>query len=208
MVRLGRQVTKAGDKGHITTALLSSMGQPVPTCQVTPYGLFGSPPYGSSWVIFNVAGSDSGSVGFGNDYEKRRKDLKEGEVVLMNTKTGAGVYLNERGVFLGRVAKEEEEGGGLGYQTVDVGTGQSNTRIRIGEHVRDDDAYLGQVDVNALSITLESTREGNGVRVGCEDGSTVYVEKYYTYMDSEQVICGEDLHVYGNIYVYGSIVQM
>ena len=104
--------------------------------------------------------------------------------------------------------KKEEEGEDVVYQNINIGTGQVNTIIRIGEHIRDDDVYMGQVDVKSAYITLESTREGDGVRVAYGDGAAVYVDSGGIYMDSDVVICGDDLHVYGNIYVYGSIVQM
>lgn len=63
----------------------------------SPYGLDSNPPK-DSWVL--LVGSQSQEavkVGFISDMLNRKKELKEGECVLYNTKTKSWVFLKENG---------------------------------------------------------------------------------------------------------------
>jgi phage gp45-like len=61
------------------------------------YGICSNPPVGSHILLMNSQGRESVKFGFINDFLNRKKNLKEGEVALVNTKTGTSIYLKENG---------------------------------------------------------------------------------------------------------------
>jgi len=64
---------------------------------MTPYGLYSSPPKNSIGIVFNIQAQEQNRVGIFNDYERRPKDLKEGEVALFNTLTKTRITLKANG---------------------------------------------------------------------------------------------------------------
>ena len=65
--------------------------------RLSVYGVDSNPPVNSHILLFNSRGQESNQFGLVNDFENRKKDLKEGEVAVHNTKTGAFVYFKEDG---------------------------------------------------------------------------------------------------------------
>jgi len=64
---------------------------------VTPYGFYSSPPEGSIGLVFNIQAQEQNRAGIFNDYDRRPKDLKEGEVALFNTLTKTRITLKANG---------------------------------------------------------------------------------------------------------------
>jgi len=64
---------------------------------ITPYGYYSSPPVGSMGLVFNIQAQEQNRAGIFNDYDRRPKDLKEGEVTLFNTLTKTRITLKANG---------------------------------------------------------------------------------------------------------------
>ena len=65
--------------------------------RLSVYGIDSNPPLDSHILLFDSRGQESNQFGLVNDFENRKKDLKEGEVAVHNTKTGAYMHLKEDG---------------------------------------------------------------------------------------------------------------
>ena len=65
--------------------------------RMSVYGICSNPTSGSHIILLNAQGRESSRFGFINDFLDRKKDLKEGEVALFNSKTGTYIYLKEDG---------------------------------------------------------------------------------------------------------------
>lgn len=98
LIKRGKQTSAADDSGSLSLkAPCSFLGQNRNVKQISPYGLYGSPVNGSNWIIFSSLANSDDLVGIGNDYKNRPKNLKEGEVVLQNLKTGAFIKFDASG---------------------------------------------------------------------------------------------------------------
>ena len=64
---------------------------------MTPYGFYSSPPVGSLGIVFNIQAQEQNRVGIFNDYDRRNKNLKEGELELFNTLTKTRITLKANG---------------------------------------------------------------------------------------------------------------
>lgn len=64
---------------------------------MTPYGFYSSPPEKSIGIVFNIQAQEQNRVGIFNDYERRNKNLKEGELELFNTLTKTRITLKVNG---------------------------------------------------------------------------------------------------------------
>jgi len=64
---------------------------------VTPYGYYSSPPVGSMGIVFNIQAQEQNRAGIFNDYDRRNKNLVEGEVELFNTLTKTRITLKANG---------------------------------------------------------------------------------------------------------------
>lgn len=64
---------------------------------MTPYGFYSSPPVNSIGIVFNIQAQEQNRVGIFNDYERRNKNLEEGEVELFNTLTKTRITLKANG---------------------------------------------------------------------------------------------------------------
>lgn len=64
---------------------------------INVYGISSLPPIGSQFVAFNLGGEEGNKFGFPYSPAQRFKNLKEGEVVVGNVKTGASVKFNADG---------------------------------------------------------------------------------------------------------------
>lgn len=88
--------SSTADQGY-QTVQTDILGQPKNVKNLTPYGLYNSPPVGSELTVFSVRGNSDDLCGIANDYKGRFKGLKEGEVALVNLLTGSYVRLKENG---------------------------------------------------------------------------------------------------------------
>jgi hypothetical protein len=61
------------------------------------YGVCSNPTKGSHILVFNSQGQESVQFGIPNDFVNRLKDLKEGEVALVNTKNSKWLIIKENG---------------------------------------------------------------------------------------------------------------
>ncbi len=64
---------------------------------INVYGISSLPPIGAQFVAFNLGGEEGNKFGFAYSPQNRFKDLKEGEVVVGNVKTGSSVKFNADG---------------------------------------------------------------------------------------------------------------
>jgi len=64
---------------------------------VTPYGYYSSPPEGSIGLVFNIQAQEQNRAGIFNDYDRRNKNLEEGELELFNTLTKTRITLKANG---------------------------------------------------------------------------------------------------------------
>jgi len=90
-------------------SLVSDDSEPYPFAQATlsgyaadftrlsVYGVCSNPPKDSYVLLLNAQGQASLKYGIVNDFLNRKKDLKEGEVALVNTKTGSYIWIKEDG---------------------------------------------------------------------------------------------------------------
>lgn len=97
LIKNGRQKKAPDDSGKFQKAQVSFLGQIKNARQITPYGLYSSSVVNSNWILFSSRGNVDDIQGIANDYENRPKNLKEGEVVLQNLKTGAFIKLDSDG---------------------------------------------------------------------------------------------------------------
>lgn len=65
--------------------------------RMSVYSIDSNPPVNSHVLLLDSRGLESNQFGLVNDFENRKKGLKEGEAVFHNTKSGAYVYLKENG---------------------------------------------------------------------------------------------------------------
>lgn len=72
-------------------------GIPSTFIRMSIYGIYSNPPKDSHILLFNSQGQESVKFGFINDFFRRKKGLKEGEWVAMNTLTGSYVFFKEDG---------------------------------------------------------------------------------------------------------------
>ena len=93
LIKRGLQVKTVNDKGHQQEVQLKYLGQTKTAKVVSPYGLFGASPLDSEFLIFTSRANKDDLHAIGNDYKNRIKDLKEGEVMLLNTKTKTYIIL-------------------------------------------------------------------------------------------------------------------
>lgn len=63
--------------------------------RLSVYGICSNPPKDSHILLFSSQGQESVKFGIINDFINRKKNLKEGECGLLNTKTGTIVFLSE-----------------------------------------------------------------------------------------------------------------
>ena len=101
MIKAGKQTNIQVDteEDNIPYCQIKFFDQTKDVAHISPYGLFGSPPLESKWVVFPLRNNPDDMVGFGNDYANRPKDLKEGELALINTKTRTMIKFDENGDF-------------------------------------------------------------------------------------------------------------
>lgn len=97
LIKKGTQTLACDDSGDYQTAQVSFLGQTHTVRQIVQYGLYGHSPTGSQWVIVNLRANSNDKMGIANDYTNRPKNLKEGEVVLYNTKTQTFIKLDKDG---------------------------------------------------------------------------------------------------------------
>jgi len=92
LIMRGVQKLKCDETKLQQQAQCEFLGQTQDVASIMPYGFYTSPPVGSEWLIFSVRGNSSDRVGFANDFKNRPKNLQEGDVYLVNLKTGD--YIN------------------------------------------------------------------------------------------------------------------
>lgn len=99
LIKRGIQTLVANDSGIRQIAQVKFLGQTKQVKTLSPYGLFGSPLLNSDWLIFQARANSDDLYGIANYYKKRIKNLKEGEVVLMNVKTQDFIHFKEDGTI-------------------------------------------------------------------------------------------------------------
>ena len=88
-------------------------GKPTSFVRLSTYGVCSNPPAESHILLINSQGQESAKFGILNDFIRRKKNLKEGEVALFNTKTQAEVYLREDGSILIKSSENIDVDGNL-----------------------------------------------------------------------------------------------
>jgi len=97
LIKRAIQTAKPNDSGVRQKAQVTFLGQTKDIKTVSPYGVFSSSPNHSDWLIWSARCNKDDLYGIPNDYKNRIKNLKEGEVVLMNTLTKSLIHFKESG---------------------------------------------------------------------------------------------------------------
>lgn len=97
LIKRAIQTLVPDDSGIRQIVQVKFLGQTKKVKAVSPYGVFGAPPLNSDWIILSARGNADDLYGIGNDYKNRIKDLKAGELVLMNTITQDFIHFKEDG---------------------------------------------------------------------------------------------------------------
>ncbi len=71
------------------------------------YGINSSAPIDSHLLIFSSQGQEGLKFGIPNDFIKRKKNLKEGEVAIFNSKTKDFIFLKEKSIIT--IGNEEKD---------------------------------------------------------------------------------------------------
>jgi phage baseplate assembly protein V len=91
-------LVSVNDTGRFRRALASFLGRQQQVQVLSVYGVVSSPPPGSQMVIWPMMGDESNQIGIADAQPLRPiKDLKPGEVALVNYLTGAAVFMREDG---------------------------------------------------------------------------------------------------------------
>lgn len=86
------------DFPHVQTRFLGKKNE---VWNLTPYGLFSSPPLRSIGLVFNIQSQEQNRAAILNDFKNRFKNLKQGEVTIGNTLTRSRIEFRENGeVFI------------------------------------------------------------------------------------------------------------
>lgn len=99
LIKRGIQTLKPDDSGIRQFVQVKFLGQTKKVKAVSPYGFFGAPPLNSDWLIFSARSNSDDLFAIGNDYKNRIKNLKEGEVVIMNTLTQDFIHFKSDGTI-------------------------------------------------------------------------------------------------------------
>ena len=87
-----------GDNDTWQRAQVKSIGEnPKKIIAVYPYGIFAVAPVGSNVLMFNISGQEENAAGIPFDIKNRFKNLKEGEILVGNTKTKSFIKFSENG---------------------------------------------------------------------------------------------------------------
>lgn len=100
LIKRARQTSIAKDSGDYMTAQVKFLGQPKDIKVNSPYGIYSSPPKTSEALVFSARNNSDDLHGIFNDYKGRIKGLKEGEVAVYNTLTGATIHEKADGSIL------------------------------------------------------------------------------------------------------------
>lgn len=127
--------------------------KPTEYARLAMYGLCTNAPKDSHVLLISSQNQESVKFGIENDFIRRFKNLKEGEVVLFNTLTNAFVFLKEDGTI--EVNSDSEIKSVVGSSEIVLTS--SSLSIDVGS---------GTVDFTASSITH------NGKEIGENHGHT------------------------------------
>ncbi len=87
----------SSDTSEYPQAQVTSNGKATNITKLSTYGVCANPPKGSHVLMFQNQGQESTKFGIFNDFINRKRGLKEGEVALFNTLTGAMVFMKADG---------------------------------------------------------------------------------------------------------------
>lgn len=87
------------DNQRIPTLQVTYFGKSADAQNITPYGFYNSPPLNSLAWVFSNMGDESKLGAISDDVDNRLKGLKEGEVAISNTKSGAFIKLLQDGTI-------------------------------------------------------------------------------------------------------------
>jgi phage gp45-like len=97
MMRQGFVSLISNDSEPYPIAQATVNGKPTQFTRLSIYGICSNPPKNSHVFLMSSQGQEAVKFGVLNDFLNRKKNLKEGEVAIINTKTGAFILLKENG---------------------------------------------------------------------------------------------------------------
>lgn len=116
IVTYARQTLTMDDSKINQIAQTESMGKPINTNVVNPYGISSNPPKNSTHLRFTAGGSAQNTVSIPTNPENRFRNLKEWEVKVGNYKTKAHIYFEDDGSISLKAGKD---GGDIRFENTD-----------------------------------------------------------------------------------------
>ena len=97
LIKLGSITAIDSDTGMVPKAYIDSFGRTKMVHRFSPYGIDSNPPKNSMTIGLNINGNASEEAVLSQDIINRIKGLKEGEVVIHNTKAQSYTFYKENG---------------------------------------------------------------------------------------------------------------
>lgn len=156
MIKHGYISTYNSDTGGFPRCYVTVNNREKQATRFSPYGLDTNPPNKSFAVCMNMNGNESNSLVLSQDVIDRKKDLKEGEVVVHNTLTNSYIFFKENGDM-------EVVGPNNRTTTIasdDTITIDGNADITVGGSLTAD--VTGQATITAPTTTINGNVVVNG----------------------------------------------
>ncbi len=96
-IKLGLQSRITDDSGDYQTTQVESLEQIKNIRDIQQYGFYSSSPVGSEYIVFSARNNADDLWGIGDKVRTRFKNLKEGEAVMFNQKTGSYTFFKANG---------------------------------------------------------------------------------------------------------------
>lgn len=98
-IKLGKVTLNTNDEESIPSLQLTYLGKVANAALLLPYGLTARPPKDTLCLVINIGGQEENRIAIPLGTAKRKKGLKDGEVVIENQVTGGFSYLREDGTL-------------------------------------------------------------------------------------------------------------
>lgn len=98
-IKLGKVTLNTNDEESIPSLQLTYLGKVANAALLLPYGLTARPPKDTLCLVINIGGQEENRIAIPLGTAKRKKGLKDGEVVIENQVTGGFSYLRKDGTL-------------------------------------------------------------------------------------------------------------
>jgi len=138
IVKFGYVSRSSSDSGDYPVTQITYLGKTVPVEIISPYGLYSNLAEGTKAVVFNIGSNEENQVAIGFSQNDRFKNLKSGEVVVGNPKTGSYIKFNSDGSVLMQCNGDFDiiTNNNVNIKAAQVNLGDSGAKIaRLGDEV-------------------------------------------------------------------------